>query len=104
MVLKSVSIITFGGLAGGFAKQLKLPIKEKNPQTPIRSSRIALGELHFWLVVQLALLVCCAVERLPPWETNPVYITQAAITQVDYWDYGDNNPTSRTFRYDYGMR
>jgi len=36
-------------VAGGFAKQLELPINEKNPQTPIRSSRIW-GELHFWLV------------------------------------------------------
>jgi hypothetical protein len=35
-----LSIMTFGGLAGGFAKQLTLAINEKNPQTPIRSSRI----------------------------------------------------------------
>jgi hypothetical protein len=42
--------MTFGGLAGGFAKPVTLPISEKNPKTPIRSNRIVLGELHFWLV------------------------------------------------------
>ena len=56
--------MTFGGLAGGFAKQVTLPTSEKNQKTQIRSSRIVLGELHFWLVAQLALLFHCAVERL----------------------------------------
>jgi hypothetical protein len=41
--------MTFGGLAGGLAKQVRLPINEKNAKTPILSSRIVLGELHFGL-------------------------------------------------------
>jgi hypothetical protein len=45
MVLKSVSMMTFGGLVGGLAKQLMQPISEKkNTQTPILSSLIILGE------------------------------------------------------------
>jgi hypothetical protein len=52
MVLKSVSIMTFGGLAGGPAKQVTLPISEKKKQqTPILSSRIVLGEFDFGLLI-----------------------------------------------------
>ena len=95
MVLKSVSIITFGGLAGGFAKQLTLPINEKNPQTPIRSSRI-LGGTPF--------LACCLTSPAlplhsrasPPWETDPIHDPSYHHSDL-YWDYGDNKQRSSLF-------
>ena len=88
--------MTFGGLAGGFAKQVTLPSSEKNQKTPIRRSRIVLGELHFGLLTNYHVLFRSTVEPVPS-EKPILLVTQASIAQVFETHYGGNTEPSSIF-------
>ena len=57
MVLKSVSILTFGGPVGGFAKQLMLPMSDNNPRRATDARPVLLIKARNIMSVDIAEIV-----------------------------------------------